>query len=270
MGLIMAASLRNTGIEPVGDMPWGTHFCLFYETKDDLLDSAVPFFKAGLESNEFCLWAVSEPLTLAEAKDALCQAIPSSDRHLIDSSFEILPGREWYLNGNEVDPKKITAGWDEKLRTALARGFDGIRISGNAFWLDTEYWPNFRAYERELDATTADKPMTLLCTYPLGASRANDILEVSRAHQFAVIRRSGEWEIVETAEHPIEKHTLTPREREVLTWVAKGKSAWEISQILHIAKRTVDAHVQTAAHKLGAANRAQAVAIALLHRLIEP
>ena len=35
----MAAELRKTGISVVGDMPWGTHFCLFYETKEDLFDT---------------------------------------------------------------------------------------------------------------------------------------------------------------------------------------------------------------------------------------
>ena len=25
----MTTALRNTGIEPVGEMPWGTHFCHF-------------------------------------------------------------------------------------------------------------------------------------------------------------------------------------------------------------------------------------------------
>ena len=55
------------------------------------------------------------------------------------------------------------------------------------------------------------------------------------------------------------KHSLTAREAEVLTWVARGKSAWEIGEILHIAKRTVDEHVQTAVRKLGAVNRTHAV-----------
>jgi DNA-binding CsgD family transcriptional regulator len=63
--------------------------------------------------------------------------------------------------------------------------------------------------------------------------------------------------------------TLTLREREVLTWISLGKSAWEIGEILGIAKRTVDEHAQTAARKLGAANRTQAVAIAVRARLIE-
>src|SRR5258706_466371 len=58
----MTIALRNTGIEPVGEMPWGTHFCHFYETRDDLLETLLPFFKAGLEAGEFCAWIVSEPL----------------------------------------------------------------------------------------------------------------------------------------------------------------------------------------------------------------
>jgi LuxR family transcriptional regulator, quorum-sensing system regulator BjaR1 len=62
---------------------------------------------------------------------------------------------------------------------------------------------------------------------------------------------------------------LTPREREVLAWVAQGKSAWEIGEILEIAKRTVDEHAQTAVRKLGAVNRTHAVALALRDNIIE-
>ena len=58
------------------------------------------------------------------------------------------------------------------------------------------------------------------------------------------------------------------REQEVLEWTASGKSAWEIGMILGIAKRTVDTHAQSISRKLGAANRAQAVAIAMRERLI--
>jgi LuxR family quorum sensing-dependent transcriptional regulator len=61
---------------------------------------------------------------------------------------------------------------------------------------------------------------------------------------------------------------LTAREREVLTWAAHGKSSWEIGQILHIAKRTVDEHTQAATRKLGAANRTQAVVLAMLRRIL--
>jgi len=53
---------RQTGIRVIGDMPWGTHICVFYQTNEDLLDTGAAYFKAGLQSNEFCVWAVADPM----------------------------------------------------------------------------------------------------------------------------------------------------------------------------------------------------------------
>src|SRR6202035_4420841 len=75
----MATEMRKTGVDVVGDMPWGTHFCLFYETRADLLETLVSYCKAGLESQEFCLWVVAEPLTGKDARHALERAIPDLD-----------------------------------------------------------------------------------------------------------------------------------------------------------------------------------------------
>jgi LuxR family transcriptional regulator, quorum-sensing system regulator BjaR1 len=50
-------------------------------------------------------------------------------------------------------------------------------------------------------------------------------------------------------------HLLTSREREVIKWLAAGKSDWDISTILHISERTARAHAANAARKLNAANR---------------
>ena len=72
-----------------------------------------------------------------------------------------------------------------------------------------------------------------------------------------------------TRRSPAKRRLLTPREREVLAWVARGKSAWEIGEILDIAKRTVDEHVQSSVRKLGAVNRTHAVALAIRDHLVE-
>ena len=53
---------------------------------------------------------------------------------------------------------------------------------------------------------------------------------------------------------------MTPRERESLGFVADGKTDWEISVILGVSEATVRFHVDNARRKLGATNRAQAVA----------
>ena len=64
------------------------------------------------------------------------------------------------------------------------------------------------------------------------------------------------------------RQRLTTREREVLTLVARGKSNKEIAKSLRISERTAKFHVTAIFNKLGAENRAQAVAIAAEQHLI--
>src|SRR6266851_4507418 len=199
---MMATELRKTGISVVGDMPWGTHFCHFYETKQDLLDTLVPYFKAGLESKECGVWVVSdsELITVEEAKGALKQAVPDLDRHLADENIEVFSGLDWYLEQGVFNLERVTSAWDAKLKRALARGYEGMRVSGDTFWLAEKDWKDFFAYEKQLNESITDQPMTVLCTYPLVKSGATEILDVVQAHQFAIARRQGEWEVIETPE----------------------------------------------------------------------
>lgn len=61
---------------------------------------------------------------------------------------------------------------------------------------------------------------------------------------------------------------LTPREREVLQWVAAGKSYWEIARILDISERTIRHFMANCRTKLDAVSNKQAVAKAVAGRLI--
>lgn len=268
--------VRDSGIRVIGEMAWGTHACVFYETKSDLLDTAVAYFAAGLSRNEFCIWAVSDPIDLPDAKTALRAAAPGFDGHLEAGAIEILRGADWYLSGDEFDLRRITGGWNAKLEAALARGYDGMRVSGNAFWIGTHHWKEFREYEEELDRSLGGERMIVLCTYPLRASRAVDVLDVARAHQFTAVRRNGEWEFLETPElrqarQEISRlrsaldilsgrlpagETLTPRERSTLAQIVRGASSKEAARRLGISPRTVEFHRANIMRKLGARNTA--------------
>jgi len=72
----MQDEIRKSGIAVIGDIHWGTHFCQFYQTRQDLTDILVPYFKAGLENNEFCIWVTADNLTAAEARKAMSKALP--------------------------------------------------------------------------------------------------------------------------------------------------------------------------------------------------
>src|SRR5712664_1724589 len=96
----METETRRTGIDVVGDMAaWGAHFCLFYETKEDLLDTLISYCKSGLESGEFCLWIVAEPWTTDEEGDPLKEAVPDPVQSPGGSHLEIASPGTWFLQG---------------------------------------------------------------------------------------------------------------------------------------------------------------------------
>jgi PAS domain S-box-containing protein len=197
----MLTEMRKTGVEVVGDIPWGTHFCLFYETRADLLETLVCYCKAGLENQEFCLWVVAEPLTGADAKQALKRAVPDLDQYLTDHSIEIVTARDWYLQDGTFDLNRVIGGWNEKLARASARGYAGVRVTGDTAWLEKKDWKDFCEYEESLNQAVANQRLAVLCTYPLASCGAAEILDVVRTHQFAVTKRRGSWDVIETAGH---------------------------------------------------------------------
>src|SRR5207253_9483992 len=88
--------------------------------------------------------------------------------------------------------------WSAKLEGALSRGYEGIRVTGNTAWLEQKQWRDFMEYEGELNRGISDQPMLVLCTYPLTTSGATEFLDVAGTHQFAIAKRRGRWEVVET------------------------------------------------------------------------
>lgn len=278
-------ALRDSGIDRIGVLPWGAHICLFYETAEDLLDVNAAYFAAGLADGEFCIWALSDPVTMREAEAALERVTPDFAERMRSGQMELVPGYEWYLKGEEFSAQRITGGWHEKLDAALANGFNGMRVSGNAFWIETNQWREFCEYEKELDYSMAGRCMLVLCTYRLGASRAVDLLDVARTHNFSLARRNGRWEFLETPEllqarkeirrlngaleilsTPFPGHeTLTRRERVALAHIVKGASSKEAARDLKISPRTMEFHRANILRKLEVRNVAE-----LIHKVFGP
>jgi signal transduction histidine kinase len=158
------------------------------------------YFKAGLENKEFCLWVVSEPLTEPEAWNALRETIPELDEYRADGSIEIFHAREWYLKHGSFDIERVIRAWNDKLSRVLDRGYAGLRVSGDAGWLERKDWSSLCHYEKMVNDSVVDQNMTLLCTYPMATSGAADLLDVISTHQFAGAMRNGSWELIETPE----------------------------------------------------------------------
>jgi signal transduction histidine kinase len=188
--------LRHSGIECVGDVPWGTHFCQFYDTGPDLLDTLVPYFKAGLENNEFCMWVTSEPLDHRAAEQALRAVMPDFDGYVDRGAIEIIPHTDWYLAQGTFDRTRVLDGWVHKLHDAQARGFEGLRLTGNTFWLESSLWRDFYEYEAVINSVIGRYHMLALCTYSLRKCGATEVLDVVENHQFSLVKRQGRWTVI--------------------------------------------------------------------------
>ncbi len=62
---------------------------------------------------------------------------------------------------------------------------------------------------------------------------------------------------------------LTAREQEILELIAEGHSTPEIGRLIHLSPTTIKGHLQTLYEKLGASDRATAVAEAMRRGLLE-
>lgn len=194
-------TLRKTGIDVLGDVRWGTHFCQFYQTREDLTDILVPYFSEGLRSNELCIWITSDPLTKQQAQDALRNKLPDLDLYLENGQLEILPYSYWYAREGGFDSRKVLNACKDKLNHALASGYEGLRLSGNKFRHEKDRWEEFRAYEEEIDGNIDGYQMIALCSYPLDSCSASEILDIVKHHQFALAKREGSWELIENSRH---------------------------------------------------------------------
>lgn len=205
----MNQDFTDSGISCIGSLPWGTHFCHFYDAGEDLADTLVPYFKAGLENGEGCLWVASPPFGVEDATAALRNAVPDLDRHMKRFQIEIVDHRDWYTPRGYFDAETVLAGWIAKEAAALARGHSGLRVTGNTFWIEGhDGFKSFVDYEARLNAGFKQHRMVCVCSYCLARTTAIDVLDVVRTHEFAVARRDGQWDVVESAALKMAKDQL--------------------------------------------------------------
>ncbi|GGC68295.1 hypothetical protein GCM10011504_52830 [Siccirubricoccus deserti] len=212
----------NSGIEGVGAVQWGAHFCQFYETADDLVDTLVPYFKAGLDNNERCMWVTARPLRAGEATNALRNAVPDLDRRLSRGQIEIIDHDQWYLTRNaKAGADEVISGWIQRKYEALANGYAGFRLTGNTYFLEARDWDDFAEYEEKVNACFCNQRVIALCSYCTLKCDAGGAMDVVQNHDFALARRRGAWTMIESASVKRAKEALRQANNELEERVAR-------------------------------------------------
>lgn len=198
--------MRYSGIDVTGNITWGTHFCQLYQTREDLIDILVPYFKAGLENNEFCIWITSPPLSAEDAREELRKALPNYGDFETEGQIEIKPYNEWYVKNGVFDPGKVKRSWMEKLDKASNYGYDGLRISGNTSWVREEDLTSFVDYEEEMGKIIGNYKIIALCSYSLyNYYISHEFIDTVIKHQFFLIKSRGDWSLLENRQEKMEE-----------------------------------------------------------------
>lgn len=187
--------LTESGIPDIGRIPWGSHFCQMYSTQDDLAQSLVPYFAAGLVNNERCIWITSEPYGAEKAAADFKNVMPEFRNAISRGRIKIYDYDEWYTR---LPGGKIAERWLEEEELALSEGWEGLRISGNTSFVGPSSWDAFMEYERLIHKAIADRKIIALCSYSARRIEPTHIFETVRAHHFTIHRNNGFWEMFDS------------------------------------------------------------------------
>ena len=187
-------SVRVPSEQALLDLPWGSHVCQFYESKEDQLRMLVPYFRQGLERNEACVWLVGD-LTVEEARKALAAAVPGLDVFLAKGQMQIRHYSEFYTdpNGTVRAPEQLSYQFAAMGAKVREEGFEGLRASGSvAFVQDDESMSRFMRYETMVNVAIQNARIMAVCTYPAEASAMCGCRELIHNHGNIFVKR-GEW-----------------------------------------------------------------------------
>lgn len=180
------AQSAPSGLPAVPQLYWGSHLTHVFEVGDELKEVLVPYFTAGLENNELCLWVTGPGFNSEDARAALRAVVSDLSERERSGQIEIAAAEDWYKAGQKVDPRALLAGLLQREQQALDRGYVGFRASGNCAWVSRQQWSDFQEYELMVRGSVRGRRMICLCSYCLDQVRNGSQIDILTRHDLVV------------------------------------------------------------------------------------
>ena len=168
-GLIEVPSTELSGLR----VAWGERLCHFYRSEEQLLGLLVPYFRQGLEHAERCLWIAGSTRASEKARQSIASL---AARQHSPEQLEVVEMDDWTP---DVD------AWSREQERALAQGYSGLRLCGEALDLSSE---------TQIARTKA------LSTYSAQSTSTSEIGTVLLRHDAALVKNIDVWQRVPTAD----------------------------------------------------------------------
>jgi len=169
------------------------HTSLFYSSEKEYLDIIIPYLKAGLENNEFCLWIPPETLSIEDARRYLRESVEDLDVYFKKEQILIGDYESFYLINGVFSASKVIENFVKLESKVLKSGFKGIRATGDASWALRGDWLNFMLYEREINRIIESHKIRAICSYSLLKLDLKDICNIGTSHQSSLVRQGDNW-----------------------------------------------------------------------------
>ncbi|WP_341316424.1 MEDS domain-containing protein [Paraburkholderia sp. IMGN_8] len=194
----MTTGSRKSGFAALGPISWGTHLCHFYESRSELLSVTAEFLHAGLANREVGVWVAPALLGPDKARYMLTRTAPALAEYVASGQLQILDGAQLYARPKSgFDGGATVSLWSAAINDALGRGFEGLRVAGDAVCNETTDWAALLDYEAALKHRLAACPIIGMCTYCVQQLRTAQTREIERLHDAMV-----EPQRAERAERP--------------------------------------------------------------------
>ena len=174
--------ITDCGLPELKAIPYGIHMCHFFLRRQDLAAALVPYFVAGLYSNERCIWITAEPLGVEAAEAELAKAGLDTRALARKGSLLIRDHSDWYDKSSELNAAKTMEMWLDEERRSLEVGYSGLRITSNTSFVKPADWSAFMEYEDLVGQEFASRRIVTLCSYVLDRRAAADLLDVVSRH----------------------------------------------------------------------------------------
>ncbi|MFM0055521.1 MEDS domain-containing protein [Paraburkholderia phytofirmans] len=179
----MTTGPRKSGFPALGGLSWGSHLCHFYESRSELLSVTAEFLHAGLANREAAVWVAPALLGPDKARYMLTRTAPALAQYIDAGQLQILDGAQIYASPKTGFNGGATVGlWSKAINDALGRGFEGLRVAGDAVCNETTDWVALLDYEASLKAKLAARPIIGLCTYCVQKLRTAQARDIERLH----------------------------------------------------------------------------------------
>lgn len=194
-----ASDYRESGIKMLDLIPWGAHMAQLCKSEDELVDLLIPYTEMGLRENELCVWITSE-MSSKEIEEALSRKIEHLQKYIDSGQLQIFSYKEWFFTNGRFDAQNLLNTGLKKQREAASKGYDGLRITGDLFWLDQSNWRSFMDFENCRNNTVRGQKLLAICAFKENQFTVDNMADVLKTHQCVLSKIDGSWKVRKSAE----------------------------------------------------------------------